>query len=146
MKFDVSGQPVWAEAVKLDNGHASGVAHEAEFDRVFVSGWAEYSENDFEWSNSKMWIVQAGEAVGQVEYESTYEWQGLPKPAENRAHGITITDIGRVLLVGETMISPEDADEGFTRGNLIEFDNFALTERFHVPTWGEYSAQSGFQG
>jgi len=146
MKFDVNGQPMWPEAVKLDTGHASGVAYEAEFDRVFVSGWAEYSVDDVEWSNSKMWIVQAGEAVAQLEYESTYEWQGQPRTAKNRAHGVTLSDTGRVLLVGETMISPLDADEGFTRGNIIEFDNFALTEKFHVPTWGDDSARSGFQG
>ncbi|MGB1014584.1 MAG: serine/threonine-protein kinase [Nannocystaceae bacterium] len=144
MKFDVNGQPVWPEAVELANGHASGVAYEAEFDRVFVSGWAEYEENDVEWSNSKMWIVQAGELVGQMEYESTYELQGQPRNAKNRAFGITLTETGRVLLVGQTQIPDPDTEVRLARGNLIEFDNFALVEKFHVPTWGDDLAQSSF--
>ncbi|MGB1016099.1 MAG: hypothetical protein ACPG4T_18335 [Nannocystaceae bacterium] len=146
MKFDVNGQPKWPEAVELANGHASGVAYEAEFDRVFVSGWAEYSEDNQEWSNSKMWIVQGGEAVAQMEYESSYVWEGVPTRAKNRAFGITIIETGRVLLVGETQIAGFNIQETIRRGNVIEFDNFALDEKFRIPTWGDESAQSSFQG
>ncbi|MGB1017048.1 MAG: hypothetical protein ACPG4T_23125, partial [Nannocystaceae bacterium] len=113
---------------------------------VFVSGWAEYEENGVEWSNSKMWIVQAGEAVAQMEYESSYLWEGVSARAKNRAFGITLSDTGRVLLAGETVISADESEKGLTRGNVIEFDNFSLSEKFRVPTWGDESARSGFQG
>ncbi len=143
MCFMINGQPVWPSALELPNGHASGVAVDTVFpDRLFVSGWRELEEG----SNAKMWTVQAAKVTGGSEYESTYQQMGLTRTSHNRANDVILLD-DRVILVGATEIDPPDqqAPYGLKRGNILEYENFALKEQYQIPSW-DPAAESEFLG
>ncbi len=133
MKFDVSGQPVWPSAIKLPNGHVTGVAVDTEFEqRVFLSGWRELDQG----SNARLWIVQDGEVTGATDYASTCTADGVVKQAWNQASDVLVLADGRIILSGTTTVdSPEEWCP--SRGSLFAYENFSLVEKFHVPTWGE---------
>ncbi len=143
MCFTINGQPVWPAALELPNGHASGVAVDTVFpDRLFVSGWREL---DLQGSNARMWIVQAADVTGEFEYKSSYQQMGITYPSRNRANDVAIVD-DRVILVGATEIKNPNQFEphGLRRGNVLEYENFALKEKFQIPSWDAWARSEFF--